>query len=122
VEENIEETLSFYRLPRQHHKHPKLTNMLERLMEEIKRPPLVVRIFPNGAACLRLIRAPAAEMHENWIEATRYLKMEPLAEQEKEALRRLGEAASTLSCSGLRPPQLSVHQREEHQIQRICRT
>src|SRR5438270_10932030 len=32
-----EETFSFYRLPRQHHKNLKSTNMLERLMEEIKR-------------------------------------------------------------------------------------
>ncbi len=48
VEENIEETLSFYRLPRQHHKNLKSTNMLERLMEEIKRRTLVVRIFPNA--------------------------------------------------------------------------
>ena len=28
VEENIEETLTFYRLPREHHKHLKSTNML----------------------------------------------------------------------------------------------
>jgi putative transposase len=46
VEENIDETLSFYRLPRQHHKHLKSTNMLERLNEEIKRRAHVVRIFP----------------------------------------------------------------------------
>src|SRR5512135_3436087 len=51
VEDNIEETLTFYRLPRQHHKHLKSSNMLERLMEEIKRRTLVVRIFPNVAAC-----------------------------------------------------------------------
>ena len=31
VEDNIDETLTFYRLPRQHHKHLKSTNMLERL-------------------------------------------------------------------------------------------
>jgi putative transposase len=78
VEENIEETLSFYRLPRQHHKNLKSTNMLERIMEEIKRRTLVVRIFPNAASCLRLVRALAVEMHENWIEAIRYLNMEPL--------------------------------------------
>jgi putative transposase len=30
VEENIDKTLSFYRLPRPHHKHLKSTNMLER--------------------------------------------------------------------------------------------
>jgi putative transposase len=93
VEENIEETFSFYRLPRQHHKNLKSTNMLERLMEEIKRRTLVVRIFPNAAACLRLIRALAAETHENWIEAMQYLNMEPLREQKKEALRMLGDAA-----------------------------
>lgn len=88
VEANIEETLTFYRLPRQHHKNLKSTNMLERLMEEIKRRTLVVRIFPNPSACLRLIRALAVEMHENWIEATRYLNMEYLKEHKKEQLRR----------------------------------
>jgi len=30
VEDNIEETFSFYRLPREHHKHRKSTNLLER--------------------------------------------------------------------------------------------
>jgi putative transposase len=93
VEENIEETFSFYRLPRQHHKNLKSTNMLERLMEELKRRTLVVRIFPNAAACLRLVRALAVEIHENWMEAMQYLNMDPLQEQKKEALRRLGDAA-----------------------------
>jgi putative transposase len=93
VEDNIEETLSFYRLPRQHHKNLKSTNMLERFMEEIKRRTLVVRIFPNTSACLRLVRALAAETHEDWIEAMQYLNMEPLKEQKKEVLRKLGDAA-----------------------------
>jgi transposase-like protein len=64
VEETIEETLTFYRLPRKHHKHLKSTNMLERLNEEIKRRTRVVRIFPNTEACLRLVRALAVETHE----------------------------------------------------------
>lgn len=88
VEANIEETLTFYRLPRQHHKNMKSTNLLERLNEEFKRRTLVVRIFPNVASCLRLIRALAVEMHENWIEARRYLNMEDLKEHKKEQLRR----------------------------------
>ena len=88
VEANIEETFSFYRLPREHHKHMKSTNMLERLNEEIKRRTHVVRIFPNEASCLRLIRALAVEIHENWIEATRYLNMDLLEEHKKE-LRRI---------------------------------
>ncbi len=62
VEETIEETLTFYRLPRQHHKHLKSTNMLERFNEEIKRRTHVVRIFPNAEACLRLVRALVAHV------------------------------------------------------------
>jgi putative transposase len=87
VEEHIEETLTFYRLPRQHHKHLKSTNLLERLNEEIKRRTHVVRIFPNAASCLRLVRALAVEMHENWLEAHRYLNMDDLREHKKEILR-----------------------------------
>jgi len=83
VEENIEETFTFYRLPREHHKHLKSTNMLERLNEEIKRRTQVVRIFPNEPACLRLVRALAQEMHEDWIEAHRYLNMALLKEHKK---------------------------------------
>ena len=87
VEANIGETLSFYRLPRAHHKHLKSTNMLERLNEEIKRRTLVVRIFPNTESCLRLIRALCVETHETWLEDNRYLNMTFLAEQKKELLR-----------------------------------
>jgi len=61
VEDNIDETLTYYRLPLAHHKHMKSTNMLERLNQEIKRRTHVVRIFPNAASCLRLIRALAGE-------------------------------------------------------------
>jgi transposase-like protein len=88
VEENIDETLSFYKLPLQHHKHLKSTNMLERLNEEIKRRTHVVRIFPNADSCLRLVRALAIETHENWIEATRYLSMDLLKEHRKELLHQ----------------------------------
>jgi transposase-like protein len=87
VETNIGETLTFYRLPRQHHKHLKSTNMLERLNEEIKRRTLVVRIFPNAESCLRLVRALCVEIHETWLEDNRYLNMSLLAEQKKELMK-----------------------------------
>ena len=93
VEANIEQTFSFYRLPQPHHKHLKSSNMLERLNEELKRRTHVVRIFPNAASCLRLVRALAAEIHENWIEATRYLNMELLKEHKKEQMRKIDQAA-----------------------------
>lgn len=89
VEENIEESFSFYQLPLGHHKHMKSTNMLERLNEEIKRRTRVVRIFPNQESCLRLIRALGAETHENWIEAHRYLDMNLLREHKKQEFMRL---------------------------------
>jgi len=93
VEGNIEETLSFYRLPLAHHKHMKSTNMLERVNEELKRRTHVVRIFPNEESCLRLVRALAMEQHENWIEATRYLNMDLLREHRKQVLRQFEVAA-----------------------------
>ena len=88
VEENIEETWTFYRLPLAHHKHLKSTNLLERFNQEIKRRTLVVRIFPDEASCLRLVRAVAAEQHEEWMEGSRYMNTELLREHlRKDAMR-----------------------------------
>jgi putative transposase len=83
VEANIEETFTFYRLPLAHHKHLKSTNLRERLNQEFKRRTHIVRIFPDEPSCLRLTRALAVETHEEWIDANRYLNMEPLRERLK---------------------------------------
>lgn len=88
MEETIERTLTFFRVPRQHHKHLKSTNMLERLDEEIRRRTYVVRIFPNAQSCLRLVRVLAVETNENWMEANRYINMDDLREHTKLALRQ----------------------------------
>jgi len=87
VEEGIEETWTFYRQPREHHKHIKSTNMLERLNQELKRRTHVVRIFPNEQSCLRLIRALASEQHEEWLHGPVYLDMQPLRDQLKPAFQ-----------------------------------
>ena len=42
-----------------------------------------MRIFPNAASCLMLIRALAAETHEDWLEASRYLNMDLRKEHKK---------------------------------------
>ncbi|MBO7535088.1 MAG: IS256 family transposase, partial [Victivallales bacterium] len=94
VEENIEETFTFYRLPAAHHKHLKSTNMLERLNQELKRRTHIVRIFPNEASCLRLVRALAEEIHEEWLEAVRYLDMDVLKEHRKLLLQKGMEPVS----------------------------
>jgi transposase-like protein len=93
VENNLEETFTFSRLPHQHHKHLQSTNMLERRKEEIKRRTLVVRRFPPAESALRLMRARVAEIHENGREAMRYLNREARTEQKKEQRRRVDHAA-----------------------------
>ena len=51
--------------------------------EEIKRRTYVVRIFPDEASCLRLVRALCVEKHEEWLEGNRYLDMNHLREMAK---------------------------------------
>ena len=58
--------------------------MLERVNQEIKRRTHVIRILPNEESVLRLIRALAVEIHEDWIEAHRYLNIGMLRPQRKE--------------------------------------
>jgi putative transposase len=63
--------------------------------------------LPNGASCLRLIRALAVEVHEDWLEAHRYLNMEDLKEHQKEQLRLAARAvrgaSSWLGSRAARP-------------------
>ena len=73
VEDHVEETLTVYRLPRDHRLRMKSTNMLERYNEELRRRTRVIRIFPNVESCLRLILALATETHERWLTGQRYL-------------------------------------------------
>ncbi|HSN84064.1 MAG TPA: IS256 family transposase [Polyangiales bacterium] len=94
VEDTIEETLSFYRLPRTHHKHMRSTNLLERFNQEIKRRTHIVRIFPNAESCWRLVTALAAEQHEEWQEGSRYIDMSLLRDLRKERMRQIEEEAA----------------------------
>ncbi len=75
VEEAGEEALAVYALPPPHRKRMRSTNMLERWHQELKRRTRVVRIFPNGPSCLRLVTALSMEMCEEW-QGRRYLAMD----------------------------------------------
>lgn len=88
VEDNIEETLAFHSLPGRHHRHLRSTNMLERVNQEIRRRTRIIRVFPNADSCLRLVRALAVEIHEDWQEGVRYLNMDFLKEHRRESLRK----------------------------------
>lgn len=77
IREQFEETLSTHELPNSCRRRVYTTNMVERVMREIKRRTNVVGIFPNEAAADRLVGAHLLERHETWAcERARYLTME----------------------------------------------
>lgn len=79
IREQFEETLAVHELPREHRRRVYTTNIMERLMEEIKRRTRVVGIFPNESSCDRLVGAHFLERDEAWqCEPTRYLVMDHL--------------------------------------------
>ena len=81
VEENIDETLTFLQLPRQHHRRMRSTSLMVRLNREIRRRKAIAGIFPDAARCLKLVRALCAEIHESWLRDGRYLDMKYLRER-----------------------------------------
>lgn len=73
----FEDCLTVHDLPNRLRRRLHSTNMLERVMREIKRRTDVVSIFPNEASCDRLIGAHLMERHETWLcESKRYLDLE----------------------------------------------
>jgi len=80
LEEHLEECLSCLAFPESHRRRIRTTNGLERLNQEIKRRTRVVRIFPNGQSCPRLVTALAVEQSEEWLTSRRYLDVEELRE------------------------------------------
>ncbi len=84
LEEYGEEILGVYSLPETHRKRMRTTNMLERQNQELKRRTRVVRVFPNGASCLRLVSALLIETSQDWMERL-YLRMEDQTEDQTDA-------------------------------------
>jgi transposase-like protein len=80
LEENLEHCLTCFAFPTPHRSRIRTTNGLERLNQEIARRTRVVRIFPNPAACLRLVTALCVEQSEEWLSGKRYLDMSWLDE------------------------------------------
>jgi len=77
IRDQVEECQTVHDLPSNAKRKLHSTNMLERVMREIKRRTNVVGIFPNTASCDRLIGAHLLERHETWqCEEKRYIVME----------------------------------------------
>jgi transposase-like protein len=79
IRDQFEETLAVHDLPGEHRRRVYTTNIMERLMREIKRRTRVVGIFPNESSCDRLVGAHFLERDEAWqCERMRYLVMDHL--------------------------------------------
>ncbi|HSG45769.1 MAG TPA: IS256 family transposase [Anaerolineales bacterium] len=76
LEKNIPEGLTVFSFPVSHRRRLRTANSLERLSREVKRRTRVVSIFPNEAACLRLISAVLMEIDEAWQTHRIYLMLE----------------------------------------------
>jgi transposase-like protein len=77
IRAQFEETLAVHDLPQEHRRRVYTTNIMERLMREIKRRTNVVGIFPNELSCDRLVGAHFLERDETWqCEPMRYLVMD----------------------------------------------
>lgn len=72
MEENLVEGFTVFDFPLEHRKTIRTTNSLERINREIRRRTRVVGIFPNAAACARLVSALLMEISEEWQIGKRY--------------------------------------------------
>lgn len=77
VVDGLEETLSYYRFPSSHWRYLRTTNMVERLIREIRRRTDVVGAFPDGKSALILVCARAQWATERAWTKKRYVVMEP---------------------------------------------
>jgi len=77
IEEQFEQCLAVLELPQNRRRRLNSTNMLERLMREIKRRTRVVGIFPNEPSLDRLVGTILVEYHELWqCEFARYVRLD----------------------------------------------
>jgi len=73
LEKNLPEGLTVFAFPAAHQRKLRTVNLVERLNREIDRRTRVVSIFPNEAACLRLVSALLMETDEAWQTGRTYL-------------------------------------------------
>ncbi|NJL72127.1 MAG: IS256 family transposase [Candidatus Competibacteraceae bacterium] len=77
LRDGVDDTLTVWDYGRKIRRKLNSTNMIERLMKEIKKRTRIVGSFPNEQACLRLVGAVLLETQDAWdIEDKRYIVFE----------------------------------------------
>ena len=84
LSDGIQETLSYYDFPEEHHRRIRTNNPLERIMREIRRRTRVVGAFPDGNSALMLVAARLRHIAGTKWGLKQYLKMDRLEELAKE--------------------------------------
>jgi len=77
LETHLLEGLTVFAFPQAHRRLIRTPNSLARLNREIRRRTRVVTLFPNEAACLRLVSALLMEVSEAWESGRAYLTFPP---------------------------------------------
>jgi putative transposase len=85
LSEGIQETLSYYAFPEEHHRRIRTNNPLERIMREIRRRTRVVGAFPDGNSALMLVAARLRHIAGTKWGLRQYLKMDRLEDLAREA-------------------------------------
>jgi len=94
LEAGLEDAIAVLALPAKYRRRLRTTNMIERLIEEIRRRERVIRIFPNSASAHRLIGALLQEQYEQWLTGRKYFDMGEYVEWKQAGLEPSGKAAS----------------------------
>lgn len=81
VEDGIEETLLYMKYPREHWRHLRTNNPLERLIREVRRRTRVVGNFPDGNSALMLVAARLRHIAGTKWGLRRYMDMSRLNSQ-----------------------------------------
>jgi len=84
VRSGIEETLTYYRFPREHWRRIRTNNPMERIMREIRRRTRVVGAFPDGNSALMLVAARLRHIAGTKWGTRRYLDISLLTSTERE--------------------------------------
>ncbi len=75
LESDLPEGFTVFSFPKAHQRRLRTVNVLERVHRELERRTRVISIFPNEAACLRLVSAILMELDEAWQTGKVYLSM-----------------------------------------------
>ncbi|MBN1223062.1 MAG: transposase, partial [Candidatus Aminicenantes bacterium] len=79
LESGLEDSLQFYEFPLIDKRRISSTNVVERIIREIRRRSRVIGVFPSRESYVRLITCYLIEYSEDWIKDRSYIKQEKIA-------------------------------------------